>query len=440
MDSPQHSSLTARALVLAAALGLAAASSAAASEWQVVPSPPAFAAEVTLSDPPFRQVRLPAAALQDRWVRVTGRVLGPPGDARMTIVASTNSRRVSFSTPTTCRGRAPERACETLAWIPAGADEVKVTVWSAEIPRTFAALRIEHGVGARVDAAAAARLDEVLVQMADLYYRSAEVDWPALRRMFEPALAAPSGIDPVPGVVAAVMTRLPGGRHNVLNLNSPSQRAAGAEPDGPMPNCHAVTAGVHLLELPGNWHLAPGRESHYVEAAHQCLFAQPPQTRWIVDLRACGGGSSDLALAALSPLLHAGELLQWESGTGRRMPIELEATGVKTGGRFNLERSLPVGRRLSAPVMVWIGPGTASACEVLAAALSLRPRSTLIGQATAGLATGNESLPIPPEHVMAVTAGRLVVDGRLLEDDRLAPRLELPSASEAEVAALFDPP
>lgn len=398
---------------------------------------------VRLDDPAFYQVHLPVEQLQGRWVRISGRFQGEPGEARATILAFAGKRRLSYAPPATCRGEASDRVCEAFAWIPRETDLLKATVWSAVTPTTVSELHYEVGAVGRPNPEAALRLDALLKTMAELYYRSAEVNWSEIRRSVDPALAAPRGIDPIPGIVASVLTALPGGRHNGMRLKLPHERSEQEErliqeADDSMPTCHSVKDNIHLLDLPGTPRSSPEAEVLYVEAAQQCLLAQPRQTRWIVDLRNCSGGTSHLTIAALSALLPAGELLQWQNGHGDRIPVDLTAAGVKTGGRFSLAHVLPVGQRATAPALVWIGPGTGSACEALAAALSTRARTRLVGLPSAGLATGNETIEISSDHLVFLTAGRMLVGGQPLEDDRLVPRAAVGDLSEGDLATMLE--
>lgn len=410
--------------------------------WQPIEGLPAAPQQVVLDDPAFHQVRPPVDPLQGRWVRIAGRFRGEPGEVRPTVVAYTGATRiVSFAPPAICRGEPKDRVCEAVAWIPHEADLVKMTVWSSVTPTTVSELRYEVGATGQASAEASTKLDDIVKTMTELYYRSAEVNWGELRRRVEPALSAPVGVDPVPSIVAVLLKQLPGGRHNGMLLKQPQdpEQDGRVQPmDTYMPACRFIKDGIHLLDLPGTPRSGPRDEGLYVETAQQCLLAQPNRTRWIVDLRNCHGGSSDVAIAALSPLLRNGELLQWQNGQGRRFKVELSRAGVKTGGRFSLERKLPVGKRSSAPALVWIGPGTGSACEALAAALSTRSGTSLVGLPSAGLATGNETVEISDRYQMFLTAGRMLVGGRTLKDDRLAPAFVLEDAQPAQLTSLFD--
>lgn len=420
-----------------AVLVVSTSAGTAAADWLDIQAIAASALPLTLSDPAYVQVELPVELVRGSWVRVSATVQGPPGEVRATVVAQADGRRVSFSVPTACDGGTTNRTCRTEAWIPSNADQVKSTVWSASTPAKLTGLRIQRGVGLSVDPAVLVHIDGLLSTMADLYYRSQEVDWTELRRWVAPALAAPSDLDPVPGAVRALVTVLPGGRHNSLllksNLDKSPERGAGPG-DADLPTCRAVSGRVHLLWLPGTPRGDESLDERYVRAAQQCLLRQPRETRWIVDLRECPGGNSDLTLAAVSPLLQPGELFQWQNGAGQLIPVAISAAGVSTGGTIVRPTALPVGERSTAPLTVWIGPGTASACEVSAAALGQRPKASLAGTPSSGLSTGNEAIEVPPHHVLNLTAGRIVVGGKLLVDDRLLPDRISPSFTEAEIA------
>lgn len=419
------------------ALAVLTSGKPALAEWLDLKEFDEPALQVALSDPAYVQVQLPAAVLHGRWVRVTARVQGPPGEVRATVVAQATGQRVSQSAPTTCDAGTVDRTCEALAWIPSEADQVKVTVWSASTPANLSSLRIQYGEGQRVDPAAVARLDSLVGTIAELYYRSEEVNWPKLRQWIAPALNVPADIDPVPGAIRSLITVLPGGRHNALVRTTAfdlSSRKKSESLGGALPTCRAIANGVHLLWLPGTTHLDEELDETYVQAAQKCLLSQPKQTRWIIDLRECSGGSSDLALSALSPLLDQGELFQWQNGHGRRIQVAITNEGVSTGGSIGRPSKLPVGKRRSAPAIAWIGRTTASACEVAAAALSRRSNTRLLGEPSAGLTTGNEVVEVPPHHLLYLTAGRLLIDSRHLDEDRLTPDRNEPNLTDAEVA------
>ena len=135
--------------------------------------------------------------------------------------------------------------------------------------------------------------------------------------------------------------------------------------------------------------------------------------RWIVDLRANGGGNMWPMLAGIGPLL--GDTIvggsvsprgraNWKYKDGAASLVHEDGrveTFVKATAPVSLRNPMP-------PVAVLIDSATGSSGEVMAVALSARPNTRFFGQATAGVSTTNQGFRLPDGANMVITVGAYV--------------------------------
>jgi carboxyl-terminal processing protease len=150
-------------------------------------------------------------------------------------------------------------------------------------------------------------------------------------------------------------------------------------------------------------------------------FEQQGVTGWVLDLRANGGGSLNAIASLFAP---PGIVLRLVSRGGRALDV--------TAGNDAITPARPLA--------ILVGPGSASASEIVPEALRQYGRAVLIGAHTAGaMATTQEapladgsSLWITHDHIYVGPAG-LDLDGIGLDPDIIAPQ------SADDLAAGRDP-
>ncbi len=147
---------------------------------------------------------------------------------------------------------------------------------------------------------------------------------------------------------------------------------------------------------------------------------ESPRCGWVVDLRRNVGGNMWPMLHAVRPILGEATPGYFVSSRGREAFSYFYGMGP---GAKTLAYAL---KRTDPPVAVLTSRLTVSAGEALTVAFRGRPDSRSFGEATAGLATSNQSLPMPDGAVLVVTAayeadrsGR-VYEGRILPDEPIA--------------------
>jgi carboxyl-terminal processing protease len=138
----------------------------------------------------------------------------------------------------------------------------------------------------------------------------------------------------------------------------------------------------------------------------------------VLDLRDNPGGLLDEAVAVASVFLDGGPVVSYER---RGKPAE-------TLNAFE-------GGDLSTPLVVLVNPSTASAAEVVAAALQERNRAVVVGTRTYGKGSVQEPSTLSDGSALELTVGRyLTPSGRSLDGVGVEPDVVVPPGEAAEVA------
>ncbi|MFO7877768.1 MAG: S41 family peptidase, partial [Desulfovermiculus sp.] len=131
----------------------------------------------------------------------------------------------------------------------------------------------------------------------------------------------------------------------------------------------------------------------------------------IIDLRESGGGDLFEALDCAGLFVAQGKSL------GGLETRDLERTLI----------SSPPGRKISVPVVLLVGPDTASAAEVFAAALAYHGLARLVGRPTFGKCTTQTEVTLSDGSVLRVTNGRILVpEGSKCSAEGLIPDVLIP--------------
>ena len=140
----------------------------------------------------------------------------------------------------------------------------------------------------------------------------------------------------------------------------------------------------------------------------------------ILDLRGNPGGLLDEAVEVASAFLDGGPVVSYE----QRDAADRTLNAIGAGDT-------------QTPVVVLVDGGTASAAEVVAAALQDRSRAVIVGSRTYGKGSVQEPSVLPDGSAIEFTIGRYltpagrVIDGRGIEPDVLVDPLEAPEIAEA---------
>jgi carboxyl-terminal processing protease len=140
----------------------------------------------------------------------------------------------------------------------------------------------------------------------------------------------------------------------------------------------------------------------------------------VLDLRDNPGGLLDEAVAVASVFLDGGPVASYERRG--RPPQTLDAF---------------LGGDVSTPLVVLVNPSTASAAEVVAAALQDRNRAVVVGTRTYGKGSVQEPSTLSDGSALELTVGRYLtpsgrsLDGLGVEPDVLVPPGEAPEVAES---------
>jgi carboxyl-terminal processing protease len=152
-------------------------------------------------------------------------------------------------------------------------------------------------------------------------------------------------------------------------------------------------------------------------------FLDIPDGPLIIDLRESGGGDLFEALDCAGLFVAQGVSLG----------------GLETRGSGRTFISSPPGRKISVPVVLWVGPDTASAAEVFAAALHSNDRAILVGQPTFGKCLTQTEVTLSDGSVLRITNGRILLpEGIKCSAEGLVPDVLIPEYRLYNDAFLLD--
>lgn len=139
----------------------------------------------------------------------------------------------------------------------------------------------------------------------------------------------------------------------------------------------------------------------------------------VLDLRDNPGGLLDEAVAVASVFLDGGPVVSYERRGRKAETLEAYAGGD-----------------VATPLVVLVNPSTASAAEVVAAALQDRNRAVVVGTRTYGKGSVQEPSPLSDGSALELTVGRYLtpagrsLDGVGVEPDVVVPPGEAPETAE----------
>jgi len=148
--------------------------------------------------------------------------------------------------------------------------------------------------------------------------------------------------------------------------------------------------------------------------------------KWIVDLRYNGGGTVNVMLAGLAPLLDQGKVIGVKDSKG-----EVLGWGEIAKGDFSyfevVAHPAPYKPKLKSPqVAVLTSRWTASSGEMVAIAFKGQKNTRSFGEKTGGYLTNNSWDPIGGELMMAISTGAFCDRTGKVYHQYVAPDVEIP--------------
>jgi carboxyl-terminal processing protease len=143
-----------------------------------------------------------------------------------------------------------------------------------------------------------------------------------------------------------------------------------------------------------------------------------PPLGYVVDLRSNPGGLLDQAVGVADAFLHQGEIV---SQRGRR--------------KGDIERyyARPGDAAKGLPVVVLVDSGSASASEIVAAALQDHHRALVMGETTFGKGSVQTLLPLTPRTALRLTTARYFTPaGRSVQEGGVTPDIAVPQLSDPD--------
>lgn len=227
-----------------------------------------------------------------------------------------------------------------------------------------------------------------------------EIDWAALRASVLAETADARTPEETHAALEEALVQA-GGSHSGLQPSGTN----GAFAYIATPKAEKLPGGVVVLEVPG----FRSPRAHHIEeyavagAGQLAAYADDASCGWILDLRRNYGGNMWPMLAALTPLLPDGPLMQFVDRDGNRSQAKADGNGVYLDGK-PLARATNVDYEDSRrPVAIIQAEGTASSAEAVILSFSAREGVRTFGAASAGLVTGNVVKTLPDGTVLRVT-------------------------------------
>jgi C-terminal processing protease CtpA/Prc len=141
----------------------------------------------------------------------------------------------------------------------------------------------------------------------------------------------------------------------------------------------------------------------------------------ILDLRSNTGGLETQERRLLSRLLPARSILGYRICSSDTEPLQ-----VSIFGRTEPLRASIFGRHYDGPVIVLIGPGSASAAEIAADAVKINHRGLLIGRITNGSVLESKRFSLPDGGIMTIpTCDFMGPDKKRIEGVGVLPDIEI---------------
>ncbi|HEY4215531.1 MAG TPA: S41 family peptidase [Gemmatimonadaceae bacterium] len=223
--------------------------------------------------------------------------------------------------------------------------------------------------------------------------------------------------------IQALLRRL-GDHHSFLMKPQAASAFLVGGAENPRPLVRVQTNGLGYVSVPAYSGSDRTAEESYVRTVFDSLTHAVTNgagtCRWIVDLRANGGGNMWPMLGGLRPFLGEAGLGSFEYGSG---PSPL----WHARDQVNVEPPMTLAPLESANVAVLTGPHTGSSGEAVTISFIGRPRTRSFGLPTAGLSTANSTMTLPDGAMILLTTA--------VEADRTGKRYGDKIAPDETIAA-----
>jgi carboxyl-terminal processing protease len=230
--------------------------------------------------------------------------------------------------------------------------------------------------------------------------------------------------------IRALLARL-GDHHSFLMKpqGAAAFRTGGAE--NPRPLVRVQTDGIGYISVPAYSGIDKAAAESYVRAVHDSLARAVTNgagtCRWILDLRANGGGNMWPMLAGLRPFVGEEGLGSFVSATGSD-PLWHARDEV------DVKPPLILAPLESANVAVLTGPRTASSGEAVTISFIGRPHTRTFGLPTAGLSTANATMMLPDSAMILLTTAVEADRTGKRYGEKLTPDEIIPAATSGATA------
>nr|WP_231715100.1 S41 family peptidase [Arthrobacter gengyunqii] len=223
-----------------------------------------------------------------------------------------------------------------------------------------------------------------------------------------------------------------GGRHSGLQPAG----TGGAFAYAPTPKAKKLPGGVVVLTVPA---FRSPRSEHidaYAAGAEEiAAHAGDASCGWIVDLQRNYGGNMWPMLAALTPLLPDGDLMQLIDRDGNPSRVSAEGNEVFFDGKMLSQTTEVDYEDEHRPVAIVQGSATASSAEAVILSFSSREDVRSFGAPSAGLVTGNIVHTLPDGTVLRMTRTHMATgDGQMplgpIPPDEISPEDPIQAASD----------
>jgi hypothetical protein len=277
-------------------------------------------------------------------------------------------------------------------------------------------------------------INELLSIMQSRYYDRANTNWQSVRRLLTQAVEEADG-NSQPYQLINHCLRQMGARHSFL-MAPAQQEAYAAMPDANPQSLQSlqglrgfITAtGIAYLHVPGFHSSNETLGTRFADSLQEIIGRLDRQggRQWIIDLRDNDGGNCWPMIAGVGPLLQQDSLGFFVDGD-KRIPIRYQQGTACQGKmpRCQLSRPGITLQNRQPAIALLIGPGTASAGEILALCFKGMDKVHFIGSPTAGLTTANgtyelsdHSLLVLSVCVAADRTGRICY-GRITPDEEI---------------------
>ena len=225
--------------------------------------------------------------------------------------------------------------------------------------------------------------------------------------------------------IRALLSRL-GDHHSFLMKpqGAAAFRTGGAE--NPRPLVRVQTDGIGYISVPAYGGADKAAAEWYVRAVHDSLAlavrSGAGTCRWILDLRANGGGNMWPMLGGLRPFVG-------EAGLGSFVSARGSTPLWHARDQVDLKPSVTLVPLETANVAVLTGPRTASSGEAVAISFIGRPHTRSFGLPTAGLSTANSTMILPDGAMLLLTTAVEADRTGKRYGEKLAPDETIPAAS-----------